>query len=240
MLNSIKLLAMKTNPINNQNQDFEDSVKKSFNRIDCIIYDCDGVLFDSLETNRKLYDHIALSMGRQHLSEEELRYCHTHTVFESIHLLFQDNVLLEERALAFLKNNVDLNEFLIYLRMETNLIETLTALKEKGIFRAISTNRTTTMKQIMADFNLTQYFDIVVTALDVTRPKPDSESVEKILRELNIDRDKVIYIGDSDIDRKTAASSGVKFIAYKNTEIMADYFIDDHLDLLKLLSSGIN
>ena len=54
-------------------------------RVKCIIYDCDGVLFDSLEANRTLYNHIAISMGRGPMSEEELQYCHMNTVHDSIH-----------------------------------------------------------------------------------------------------------------------------------------------------------
>ncbi|MCX5812748.1 MAG: HAD-IA family hydrolase [Proteobacteria bacterium] len=227
---------MKTNQPETQNLIPDIAPKKAQWQIDCVIYDCDGVLFDSLETNDRLYSHIAISMGRSPLSKDELQYCHTHTVFESIHLLFQNDGELEKKALNFWKNDIDLNEFLMYLKMECNLIETLTILKERGILRAISTNRTTTMKQIMVQFNLTPYFDMVVTALDV-KPKPDPESVEKILRELNVDKARVLYIGDSEVDQKISASSGVKFIAYKNSEMAADGFIDDHLDLLAYLLS---
>ena len=32
--------------------------------IECVIYDCDGVLFDSLDANRRLYNTIAQGGGR--------------------------------------------------------------------------------------------------------------------------------------------------------------------------------
>jgi phosphoglycolate phosphatase len=236
ILNSIKLLPMKTNQPETKKQRAGMTVEHASWQIDCVIYDCDGVLFDSLETNYRLYNHIAVSMGRPPISEDELHYCHTHTVFESIHLLFEDDDELEKKALDFWKNDIELNEFLVYLKMEPHLIETLTILKERGMLLAISTNRTTTMKHIMVKFGLTRYFDMVVTALDV-KPKPDPESVEKILQTLKVNPEKVIYIGDSDVDRKTAASSGVKFIAYKNSELIAAGFIDDHRDLLTYLLS---
>jgi phosphoglycolate phosphatase len=207
-------------------------------KIDCVIYDCDGVLFDSLETNRRLYDHIATSMGRPPLSESELRYCHIHTVYDSLHHLFKEDEALEKKALEFLRTRVALNDFIVYLRMEPNLFEILDTLKQRGIRRAISTNRTTTMKAIMERFGLRPYFDVVVTALDVAKPKPDPESVEKILGELSVAREKALYVGDSEVDRETAASSGVKFIAYKNEELEADGFIHDHLDLLGFLLNG--
>ena len=177
-------------------------------------------------------------MGRPPLSEGELQYCHIHTVYDSLHHLFEENEALEKKALEFLRTRVALNDFIVYLRMESNLIEILDILKQRGIRRAISTNRTTTMKAIMERFGLWPYFDVVVTALDVAKPKPDPESVEKILGELGIARVKALYVGDSEVDRETAASSGVKFIAYKNEELEADGLIHDHLDLLGFLLNG--
>jgi HAD superfamily hydrolase (TIGR01509 family) len=76
---------------------------------------------------------------------------------------------------------------------------------------------------------------MVVTALDVKHPKPHPESVKKILDALKFDRKKTLFIGDSGVDRETALSSGVKFIAYKNKEIAEDGFIDDHRALLDFL-----
>lgn len=202
--------------------------------VECVIYDCDGVLFDSLDANRRLYNYIATSTERGPLTEDELWYCHTHTVYESINHLFRHDGKLEQRALDLLKT-VNLGDFVVYLKMEPNLLETLTALRERGIGRAISTNRTTSMKSIMERFNLEQYFQMVVTALDVKHPKPHPESVEKILAALKYDRTKTLYIGDSGVDKETAHSSGVRFIAYKNKEIADDYSIDDHRALLDFL-----
>jgi phosphoglycolate phosphatase len=230
----IKLFAMK--PVHQStSQPFNNPCGGEW-RVDCVIYDCDGVLFDSIEANGRLYNHIATSVGRVLLTMEELQYCHTHTVYESINHLFRHDGVLEKKALEFLKQ-VDLQAFIIYLKMEPNLIQTLTLLKEKGIIRAISTNRTTSMKHIMERFNLWPYFDMVVTALDVKHPKPHPESVEKILTALNVDRERTLYVGDSEVDRETALSSGVKFIAYKNREIAGAGFIDDHLALLNFLSN---
>lgn len=205
--------------------------------IKCVIYDCDGVMFDSLEANKRLYNHIAISMGRGELTEEEIRFCHTHTVFESIKYMFKSSDM-QEKALLFLKNNVQLKDFIIYLKIEPDLIDALKILKSKGIKRAISTNRTTTMKHIMEHYNLWDYFDIVVTALDVSNPKPHPESVEKILSNLNMKKEHTVFVGDSEVDRETALSAGIKFIAYKNRELQADAFIDDHLSLINFLSNG--
>ena len=205
-------------------------------KIRCVIYDCDGVLFDSLEANTKLYNDLCARVGRGPLREEELRYVHTHTVFEALHFIFGQKDEMEKKALELLRlKQIDLREYVVYLKMEPHLLQTLEKLKEKGILRVINTNRTTSMKYIMERFNLSPYFEMVVTALDVKDPKPHPESIEKILREFNLNKEEAVFVGDSDVDQQTAESSGVRFIAYKNREIANDLFIDDHFDLLKIV-----
>jgi len=205
-------------------------------KIRCVIYDCDGVLFDSLEANTKLYNDLCARVGRGPLREEELRYVHTHTVFEALHFIFGQKDEMEKKALELLRlKQIDLREYVVYLKMEPHLLQTLEKLKEKGILRVINTNRTTSMKYIMEKYDLWQYFEMVVTALDVKNPKPNPESIEKIIQELNLNKEEAVFVGDSDVDQQTAKSSGVRFIAYKNREIANDLFIDDHFDLLKIV-----
>ncbi len=91
------------------------------------------------------------------------------------------------------------------------------------------------MPYIMEDFKLWPYFEMVVTALDVKNPKPHPESVEKILKAFKLKKEEAVFIGDSEVDQQAAKASGVRFIAYKNRAIANGLFIEDHLDLLKIL-----
>lgn len=206
-------------------------------KVKCVIYDCDGVLFDSFEANTKLYNDLCALVGRIPLKEEERRYVHSHTVFEAIHFIFGKENQLEKKALEYIKQ-VDLRNYVGYLEVEPHLFQTLEKLKEKGIFRVINTNRTTSMKHIMERFNLEPYFDMVVTALDVKNPKPHPESIEKIVAALKLKKEEAVFVGDSDVDKQTAESSGVTFIAYKSKEIANDLLIEDHLDILNLVLNG--
>ncbi len=206
-------------------------------KIRCVIYDCDGVLFDSIEANKKLYNDLCVLVGRDPLNEEEVKYVHTHTVFETIHLIFGVDNGLEKKALEMLKQ-IDLRDYIVYLKMEPYLFQMLNLLKANGIIRVINTNRTTSMKHIMERFGLWPFFDMVVTALDVQNPKPHPESIEKIIQNFHLNKDEIVFVGDSEVDQQTAKSSGVRFIAYKNREIVSDAYIDDHLDLLDLLPDG--
>ena len=202
----------------------------------CVIYDCDGVLFDSLESNRQLYNDFCLHFGRPPLTEEELRFVHTHTVFEALHAILGHDPHQEKAALDFWKR-VDILPYLDLLKMEPYLLETLAFLKDRGIIRAICTSRSTTMKPIMEKFHLGPYFEMVVTALDVRNPKPHREAIDKIVEAFRLDRGKTILVGDSLNDQQTAQSAGILFAAYKNKGIDGDFFIDDHRRMMDLLSS---
>jgi HAD superfamily hydrolase (TIGR01509 family) len=204
----------------------------------CVIYDCDGVLFDSIETNRRFFNHICTSIGRPPLTELELRYAHIHTVYEGIHFLCRNDVGLEEKALALLQK-IDPQEYIPYLKMEPHLLPALKILREAGIFRAINTSRSTSMKYIMERFGLWPYFDLVITILDVKKPKPHPESIEKIMETFHVERRETVFVGDSEIDKQAADSAGVKFISYKNRDIAQDgIVIEDHLALLDFLPKG--
>ncbi len=210
--------------------------QKLNSRIRCVIYDCDGVLFDSFEANTRLYNDLCAMVGREPLRQEEMDYVHTHTVFEAIRFIFGRRDDLEKKALEILKEKqVDLKNYVHYLKMEPHLLEALGELREKGMLRAINTNRTTSMKYIMERFNLWPYLEMVVTALDVRNPKPHPESIEKIIAAFNLKKEEAVFIGDSEVDKQTAESSGVRFIAYKNPAIANGLLIEDHLDLLKLI-----
>jgi len=208
-------------------------------KVKCVIYDCDGVLFDSFEANTRLYNDLCALVGRAPLRTDEMQYVHTHTVYEAIRFIFGKEDGLEKKALEFLKE-IDLRNYIAYLKMEPHLIQTLEKLKEKGIFRVINTNRTTSMKHVMDKFNLWPYFDMVVTALDVKNPKPHPESIEKIIAAFQLKKEEAVFVGDSDVDQQTAGSSGVKFIAYKNRTMVNGLLIEDHLDLLRLIENGKN
>ncbi len=207
---------------------------------ECVIYDCDGVLFDSLESNRKLYNDFCLHFGRPPLTEEELKFVHTHTVFEALHAILGHDPQQEKAAFDFWKR-LDILPYLDLLKMEPHLLEALNSLKGHGILRTICTSRSTTMKPILEKFHLEPHFEMVVTALDVKNPKPHPEAIDKIIEAFHLERQKTIMVGDSFSDREAAEAAGIFFAAYKNREIAGDFFIDDHrriVDLLSLPSSN--
>jgi phosphoglycolate phosphatase len=211
------------------------TVLKQKTPVRCVIYDCDGVLFDSLENNRRFYNHLCVALGRAPIRDEELPYLHMHTVQQAVPFLFPGKPDLVKKAHEFILT-VNPNDFIPYLKMEPNLLQALDALKQRGVLRAINTNRTSSMKSVLDAFSLRPYFEMVVTALDVQNPKPHPESVRRILDAFRLRKEEALFVGDSEIDRRTAEAADIRFVAYKNPQIANGCLIQDHLDLLQKIA----
>lgn len=200
----------------------------SLNQPQVIIFDCDGVLFDSRKANQFFYNHLLNYFGKAPLTESDLSYVHMHTVVESIDYLFPDDSI-RDLAHAY-RQTLDYTPFLKLMDMEPGLIDFL------GFIRpwartAISTNRTTTIGQVLEMFALDSYFDLVVSALDVSQPKPDPESIYKILAHFKVEAANCLYIGDSEVDAQTALRAGVPLVAYKNRDLSADLYVQGFSEL---------
>ncbi len=202
-------------------------------RFDLAIFDCDGVLFDSKDSNRAYYNTILKGIDRHPMTEKELNFCHMHTANESIDYLLRFDKEKITKAKEYAAH-LDYGQFLKFIRMEPGFKEVLATIRPP-LLTAISTNRSTTMPRLVDIFELDKWFDEIVCALDVRHPKPDPEGVLLILDRLNVSREKAIYIGDSMVDEEVASRAGLSFIAYKNAGLNADFYVQSLLELPDIL-----
>lgn len=209
-----------------------DMPQNSLIRPKVIIFDCDGVLFDSRRANQFFYNHLLTHFGKSSLAETDLDYVHMHTVTESIDFLFPDAPTRDDVHLY--RQTLDYAPFLQKIDMEPGLVDFLDFIRPWAK-TAISTNRTNTIGQVLKTFGLDTYFDLVVSASDVERPKPDPESVFKILAHFNVRPECCLYIGDSEIDAQTALKAGVPLVAYKNESLPATHHVRGFSELKELV-----
>jgi HAD superfamily hydrolase (TIGR01549 family) len=200
-----------------------------------IALDCDGVLFDSRQANVNFYGHIMKIIGRPPLREEQQEFIHMHPVRESLLYLTGGEGEDFNRAFDYFKT-IDFSSFKGYLRCEPGLVSFL-ELAGKHYRIALATNRTVSTLEILNEFNLRGYFDLVVSASDVCNPKPHPETMERILAAFEVLPEHVLYIGDSSVDEALALATGVHFVSYKNPSLRAEMHIN-HFDELNSLFPG--
>ncbi len=204
-----------------------------------VIFDCDGVMFDSLEANRAYYNHILNAFNCPPMHEEEVGYVHIHNVFDSVSHIFRNHTRVSMSEVDKYRQSVDYSSFLRHMTMESDLKEFLEIITP-NYHRAISTNRFNTMDMILDIFELRSYFEIVMTASNSPRPKPAPDALHIILKHFGLAVDEAIFIGDSTVDRDHCASVGMELIAFRNPELEAAYHVDSFMEILRLPVFGGN
>lgn len=202
--------------------------------IKAVIYDCDGVLFDSFEANFAFYTQIIERFGKPPLDRSDadtMRILHTYCNKDVLSYLFAgDDRMGEVRAFSA---SIDYRQLFPLMVMEEGLRETLQALHGR-VELAVCTNRASSMDMLLASFGLGRYFSCVMTAGLVSNPKPHPEPVLKVLDHYGIAAGEALFVGDSEVDRQAADAAGVPFVAYRG-DMPALARIERHQELLSLL-----
>lgn len=197
-----------------------------------VVFDCDGVMFDTADANRAYYDQILAHFGKPPMTPEQFAYAHMHTVEESIANLFENDAAAIAAAHAY-RQEVTYTGFIPYMKMEPHLKPLLEKLRAAGYHTAIATNRTDSMAWVLREFDLEAYFDLVVTALDVEHPKPSPDQLFRVLEHFGVSPGQVLYVGDSLVDSLAAKAAGVPMAAYGDPDLASDF----HISSLKEIES---
>jgi len=200
-------------------------------------FDCDGVLFDSRDANIAFYKDILARFGLPPMASQAVDYVHSHTVQESLEYLFRESQVLQE-VLDFCRT-IDYQRFIPMMVEAPHLREFLGFLRSR-FYTALATNRTTTTQAVLDYHRLTDQFDLVISAIDVNRPKPHPESFWRILEHFGLNAGEVIYIGDSKVDEEFARNAGVPLVAYKSPQLNADFHLDSFADGPTLIQGFCN
>jgi phosphoglycolate phosphatase len=202
--------------------------------IKAVAFDCDGVMFDSAKANTAYYNQILIHFGRPPMTREQFAYTHMHAVRESMEHLFQDTGDLE--AAEAYRRQMSYMPFIRHMEIEPHLRGLLAWLKPRYQL-AVATNRSDTMDRVLIEHDLEGIFDLVVSALDVPRPKPAPDALLKVVSDFAIAPQEMLYIGDSQVDQIAAEAAGVPLVAYDNPALSAAFHIQNLGQIEALLTT---
>jgi HAD superfamily hydrolase (TIGR01549 family) len=201
-----------------------------------VVFDFDGVLFASKRANLAYYNVILKEFNVPPVNvedEAQVFLCHTANsarVFEV--LLGPERV---KPAMEFAAR-LGYRQFMPYMDMEPKLVPALKELAAK-VALGVATNRGKSTFEILSYFDLARYFKVVVTCQDVSQPKPDPEMLLLAARRMKINKENLLYVGDSELDRQAADRAGILFAAYKG-EVQGSLAIGDHSEIAFLLKDS--
>lgn len=202
-------------------------------RYRAVIYDCDGVMFDSMQANfafyRSVMDHMGITLDWN--DPDVIRIIHTYANREVMAHFFAD-AEKRERAIRF-AGSIDYRALLPLMQMEEGFKLTLDELQGR-VSLAVCTNRSTSVDAVLEGFGLDGYFSFVMTAAKSSLPKPHPEPLLRILDHFALAPEEALFVGDSAVDAQAAAAARVPFVAYK-ADLPGMARIDRHEEILALL-----
>jgi len=201
-----------------------------------IIYDCDGVLFESRQANLAYYNAILDMFGEAPVDASDHARAHLCHTAASPRVLAE--LLGEERSeqALSLAANLDYRQFIPYMTPEPGMKEALSRLA-RAFPLAVATNRGTSMPSIIEHFGLTGLFRTIVTSKDVSRPKPAPDMLLEVARRLQCATNELLFVGDSELDQAAAKEAGMPFSVYRG-DLDAELRLEHHAELAELLLNG--
>lgn len=198
-----------------------------------LVFDIDGVLFDSRNSNIEYYNIIRRAVQLPPLSDEEADYCHQASVKESMERIIPPPY--RDAAEQACKQINYMDQLLPMLALEPGLLETLHWLQSWNVRLGIFTNRSTSVVELLRYFGLEEFFDPIKTAAN-SPPKPHPEGLLSILDAWDLPSCHIAFLGDSSVDEKAAKSAGVPFWAFRNDCLNARLHFSDFFSMITLIS----
>ena len=121
--------------------------------------------------------------------------------------------------------------------------EMLKALRAAGIKTAILSNKPDNMTRFIAEALFPDLFDIVHGQRDGIPKKPDPTAIHMLCKELGVEPEECIYVGDSGVDMQTGHNSGICSVGviwgFRGKEELkengADHLADTAEELLSII-----
>jgi len=210
------------------------------NKFDGIIFDIDGTIVQSNELIFATFNHVTEKFLGKTTSPDEIIALFGPTEAVIIKQLFSDNFenVMNDYYQFYRQNH---NKMAKVFDGITTLIDEL---KSRNILLSIYTGKGKGSTEItLEELGIRDKFDMIVTGDDIEDHKPSPEGVDVFVNKYNLNRDRVLMIGDAPPDVKAAKATGIKIASvlwdsYAKEEVLSmgsDYYFESVKDLSDFL-----
>lgn len=180
--------------------------------IKAVIFDLDGTLLNTLDGLKNSTNFALEHFGYPPHSIEKIRQFVGNGVAKLI-----------ERAIPNGLNNPKYNDCLTlfkehysntmeqYTHPYDGILELLTELKKKNVLIIVLSNKFDSAVKPLCKKYFDGLYDLAIGENEANPPKPNPTSTLAILKHFNLKPEEVIFVGDSEVDVRTANNAKLKF-----------------------------
>lgn len=215
--------------------------------IKLIIFDFDGTLGD---TRRNIVLTLQQTMHSLGLPVRDEAVCASTiglTLADCFRKMYPglEESAVEECVVTYRRLFEENRKFLVP-QLFPGVADTLRGLKARGLTMAIASSRSSkSLNEFLSEMGVESCFSLVIGADNVTKAKPDSEPVLKVLSAFGISADETLVVGDMGVDIQMGKAAGAKTcgVTWGNgsrEDLLAagaDFIIDSMSELYKKTSS---
>ena len=211
-------------------------------KLQCVIFDMDGVIIDSEEIHKKAYYETFKNLGVE-VSEElykTMTGSSTINAFQKLVNHFNLDDIPEELVLQKRKCYVNYFENDPTLSLVNGVKELIQFLYKQNLTLVLaSSSAMVNINRVFSRFDLNEYFTAKISGADLIASKPHPEIFEKAAILGGVSKEQCIVIEDSDNGIEAANKAGIYAIGYRNLLITdktlnkADLIINDFKELIE-------
>ena len=213
-------------------------------KYDTVIFDLDGTLLNTLEDLADAVNFVMRANQYPERTIEEVRHFVGNGIRRLMEQAVPEHVIGEEFERVFEEFK---NYYTEHCQIKTcayeGIMSLLSCLYEKGYAMAIVSNKNHAAVCELNNIYFKEFIKVAIGQKDGIRKKPAPDTVIQALKELGKDKEKAIYVGDSEVDFATAKNSGMDCAlvtwGFRKVEELAEFsptaFIDKPEELLGVL-----
>ena len=189
-----------------------------------LIFDLDGTLVDTLGDLTDSMNAALGHLGRPQRTADQCRRYIGHGLRKYAERALGPDYIhltdaLMEHMIAHYRGNC-LNKTAAFSGMQ----QTIQTLAAQGLRLAVLTNKNQAPSETITRHFFPGTFDPIVGAAEGRTPKPDPQTTLDIINGWGVDKNEVLFIGDSEADIQTALNAGIRPIGclwgFRDTDIL--------------------
>lgn len=190
-----------------------------------LVFDFDLTLADSSKGILICFKHVLEKFGYEIPDDEAIYNTIGMTLTDAFDVLtgIANNPQREEMRKEYVKKADDV--MVVNTFFYDNVIAVLQVLQQAGIkVGIVSTKYRYRISDTFECQAHSHPYDEIIGGEDVQNHKPDPQGINMIIDRFKIDKDKVLYVGDSYIDAETAMNAGIDFAGVTTGSTTAEMF----------------